>query len=339
MPISPTDDDWLAATARLAARGRPLSRPNPAVGCLIVSQGRIVGRGWTQPGGRPHAEATALAEAGARTRDATVYVTLEPCAHASARGPTCAELLAEAAPARVVVGAADPDPRTAGAGLARLRAAGIKADVMPCAAAAASLRGYHAMRTLGRPHVTLKLAVSADGFISPGHGETRWLTSMAARAHVHAHRAFADAILVGGATWRTDSPRLDVRLRGLAERSPRRLVLTQRDLPPGVTPLRAPRDIFALDGVQYLYLEGGASAAAVFMAERLVDRLEIYRAPVMLGAGIAAPDEIAPLSLADAEARWHLAERRMLGPDSFEAWDCVQSDRHEGWESACSPES
>lgn len=315
----------MAAAARLAARGRPLSRPNPAVGCLIVRHGRVVGRGWTQSGGRPHAEAMALAQAGAAARGATVYVTLEPCAHRSQRGPACADLLAGAAPARVVVGVEDPDPRTRGQGLVRLREAGIEADRLDCAAARASLAGYLTRHALGRPHVTLKLAVSADHFISPGHGETRWLTSRAARAHVHAQRARADAILVGGATWRTDSPRLDVRLPGLENRSPRRVVLSRRAVPDGVSAIRSPSEIAALDGVQYLYLEGGAAAASAFLAEGLVDRLELYRAPVTLETGVPAPEEIAPSSLAAAGGGWHLAGRRQLGPDSFEAWD--RSDR------------
>jgi len=321
LPPKPSDADWLAAAARLAARGRPLSRPNPAVGCLVVNEGRLVGRGWTQAGGRPHAEAIALAQAGAAARGGTVYVTLEPCAHPSPRGPSCTDLLVAAAPSRVVVGIEDPDPRTAGAGIARLRAAGITAVTHPCAAASTSLAGYLSERTRGRPHVTLKLAVSADGFISPGHGETRWLTSMAARAHVHARRAQADAILVGGATWRTDSPRLDVRLPGLADRSPRRVVLTRGAVPDGVTAIRAPGEIATLEHVQYLYCEGGSAVATAFLAERLIDRIELYRAPVVLGAGIPAPEEIARAALAAPGGGWHLAGRRQLGSDSFEAWD------------------
>lgn len=330
MPASPSDGDWLAAAARLAARGRPLSRPNPAVGCLIVKHGRVIGRGWTQPGGRPHAEAIALAQAGEDARGATVYVTLEPCAHASERGPACADLLTRAAPARVVVGVEDPDPRTAGAGIARLAAHGIDSAVLPSAAARASLAGYLMQHREGRPHVTLKLALSDDGFISPGHGETRWLTSLAARAHVHAHRAQADAIIVGGATWRTDSPRLDVRLAGLEGRSPRRLVLTRGPVPEGVTAIGSPRDIAALADVQYLYLEGGTGAAASFLAEDMVDRIELYRAPVTLGAGIRAPEEIPPSSLAAAIGHWHLAGQRQLGPDRFEAWDRTETDQLEG---------
>jgi diaminohydroxyphosphoribosylaminopyrimidine deaminase/5-amino-6-(5-phosphoribosylamino)uracil reductase len=136
------DQDWLDAAAAIAARGRPLSRPNPAVGAVIVRDGRVVGRGWTQPGGRPHAEAMALAEAGTAARGATLYVTLEPCAHASARGPSCTSLVLASGLARVVVGCEDPDPRTAGNGMAALRQAGIAVDLLSSPAARTSLEGY-----------------------------------------------------------------------------------------------------------------------------------------------------------------------------------------------------
>ena len=142
MKPAASDARWLAAAARLASRGRPLSRPNPSVGCLIVKDGRVVGRGWTQAGGRPHAEAAALAQAGEAARGATAYVTLEPCAHQSPRGPACSTLLAEAKIARVVIGAQDPDPRTAGAGIERLRAAGIEVALLPLPAVQHSLEGY-----------------------------------------------------------------------------------------------------------------------------------------------------------------------------------------------------
>ena len=157
-----SDADWLAVAARLAERARPLSRPNPSVGCIVVKDGVVVGRGWTQPGGRPHAEAMALSMAGDRARVADVYVTLEPCAHRSERGPACADLLAAAKPARVIVGVEDPDPRTAGEGIGRLRDAAIDARLMPSREAEDGLAGYLTRARLGRPHVTLKLAMSLD---------------------------------------------------------------------------------------------------------------------------------------------------------------------------------
>src|SRR5690606_38902930 len=163
--VSERDDArWLAAAACLGERARPLSRPNPAVGALVVRDGIVIGRGWTQRAGRPHAEAVALAQAGEAARGATLYVTLEPCAHRSQRGPACADLVVEAGIARAVIGVADPDPRTAGHGVERLRTQGIAARVADDEICRAGLAGYLARRTLGRPFVTLKLAVTADGF-------------------------------------------------------------------------------------------------------------------------------------------------------------------------------
>ncbi|MBD3730663.1 MAG: bifunctional diaminohydroxyphosphoribosylaminopyrimidine deaminase/5-amino-6-(5-phosphoribosylamino)uracil reductase RibD [Sphingomonadales bacterium] len=321
LQTGPSDADWLAAAAALAARGRPLSRPNPAVGCLIVANGKVVARGWTQPTGRPHAEAMALAAAGDAARGATAYVTLEPCAHQSERGPACAELLVQAGLAEVVIGVGDPDPRTAGAGIARLRAAGIAVRMLDSAACETSLAGYLVQRRQGRPHVTLKLAMSLDGQIALANGESKWITGEAARAHVHARRAQSDAILVGGGTWRKDRPRLDVRLPGLEGRSPRRLVLTRGVAPSGVKVINDPQQIARLDDVQYLYVEGGAQAASAFLAADLVDRLEIYRAPILIGAGRSAVADLGLAELASAHQRWHLAERRQLGSDCYEAYE------------------
>jgi diaminohydroxyphosphoribosylaminopyrimidine deaminase / 5-amino-6-(5-phosphoribosylamino)uracil reductase len=316
----PADDDarWLAAAAALAERGRPLSRPNPAVGALLVTDGRVVGRGWTQPGGRPHAEAMALAEAGPLAHGATCYVTLEPCAHASARGPACADLLVAAGVARVVAGVADPDPRTAGRGKARLRVAGIAAESLGDAPSAASLAGYLAHAALGRPHVTLKLATSMDGCIALADGTSRWITGPAARAHAHRERARADAILVGGGTLRADAPKLDVRLPGLEGRGPQRLVLTRQGVPDGWTALPDPAAICDLTDVQYLFVEGGAAAAAAFLRADLVDRLLLYRAPVLLGGGLPALGDLGLAGLWQAHDRWVLADRRQFAPDTLE---------------------
>lgn len=320
MPTAPNDLRWLAAAARLALRGRPLSRPNPAVGALVVRGDVVLGRGWTQAGGRPHAEAMALAQAGDKARGTTVYVTLEPCAHQSARGPACADLLAAAAPARIVVGVQDPDPRTAGQGMARLRAAGIDVIQDDCAACRDSLAGYLVQRRQGRPHVTLKLALSLDGGISTASGESRWITGPAARAHVHSRRALADAIVVGGATWRVDQPALDVRLPGLEARSPQRLVVSHAAVD-GAETLSSPAAIHDLAEVQYLYLEGGGGAAAAFLAEDLVDRLELYRAPILLGGARPGLADLGLTSLDEAHGRWRLVERRQLGSDMFEAYE------------------
>lgn len=312
----------MAAAARLAARARPLARPNPGVAALVVSgQGKVIGRGWTQPGGRPHAEPMALAGLAPKAlRGATLYVTLEPCAHVSERGPACADVIAAARPARVVIGQHDPDPRTAGKGIARLEAAGIAVSLLDDAASAASLAGFLARQRLVRPWVTLKLALSLDGCIALADGTSRWITGEAARAHVHAQRARHDAILVGGGTWRTDRPRLDVRLPGLEARSPQRVVLTRGAAPEGVTAIAAPDDIARLDGVLHLYVEGGAATAGAFLAADLVDELHLYRAPILIGNGLRGLGDIALGELAAGHGRWCPGERRQLGKDSFEAY-------------------
>lgn len=314
------DSDWLDAAAALAARGRPLSRPNPAVGAIIVRNGRVVGRGFTQPGGRPHAEAIALAQAGDAARGATLYVTLEPCAHQSVRGPSCSSLVCASGLARVVVGCSDPDSRTAGQGMAMLRAAGIMVDLIPSPAARASLAGYLARTTLGRPHVTLKLATSLDGCIAMADGTSQWITGPQARAHVHIERACVDAILVGGGTLRADSPRLDVRLPGLAHRSPERWVLTHGAAPVG---WRAVADIAApgaFGDVQSLFVEGGAGAAATFLAADMVDRILLYRAPIVIGGGRAGIGDIGLATLGAAHGRWRLDARRLLGSDTLDVY-------------------
>jgi diaminohydroxyphosphoribosylaminopyrimidine deaminase/5-amino-6-(5-phosphoribosylamino)uracil reductase len=310
------DARWLTAAACLAERARPMSRPNPAVAALIVKDGVVVGRGWTGAGGRPHAEAVALGQADEAARGATLYVTLEPCAHRSERGPACAGLLIDAAIGRAVVGVQDPDPRTAGGGLARLETAGIEVSLADNAACRESLAGYLMRAREGRPFVTLKLAMTADGFIARQDGTSQWITGEAARAHAHRERARSDAILVGGATLRTDAPRLDVRLPGLEARSPRRFVLTGSAAPEGWTRLPDPAAIAGIDA-QYLLVEGGAQVADTFLAAGLVDRLLLYRAPVEFGEGIAAFRDPGP---AGVPAGWHLADRRRLGSDTLEVY-------------------
>jgi len=316
-----TDDArWLAAAASLAARARPLSRPNPAVGAVLVKAGRVIGRGWTQPGGRPHAEAVALEQAGEAAHGATLYVTLEPCAHQSPRGPDCAGLVAASDVTRVVIGCEDPDPRTAGAGIARLRAAGIKASLLPCPEARGSLSGYLMQRQRGRPEVTLKLALSLDGAIATASGESQWITGEASRAHAHAMRAKMDAILVGGGTLRADSPRLDVRLPGLEARSPQRWVLTRGEAPPGWQALAAPEAVSGMTEVQYLLVEGGAQTAAAFLRAGLVDRLMIYRAPIVIGGGQPGVADLGLASLAAAHGQWQEDAVLRLGSDRLEVY-------------------
>ena len=311
------DARWLAGTAALAERARPLSRPNPAVGAIVVKNGIVHGRGWTQPGGRPHAEAVALAQAGDAAAGATLYVTLEPCAHASERGPACADLAASAALARVVVGFADPDRRTAGEGLARLRAAGAEVVLANDAACRASLAGYLSRAATGLPHVTLKLAVTADGFVARSDGTSKWITGEAARAHAHRERARADAILVGGGTLRADAPRLDVRLPGLEARSPDKWLLSRGEAPPGWTAIPEPLSIRGR-GAQYLLVEGGAAAAAALLDANLVDRLLVYRAPTTFAKGIPAFRDPGP---GGVPFGWQRIDRRELGSDTLEVYE------------------
>ena len=315
------DARWLAAAAGLAARARPMSRPNPAVGAIIVKSGNVVGQGWTASGGRPHAEAAALEMAGPEATGATLYVTLEPCAHQSMRGPACADLVAASGLTRVVIGCADPDPRTAGSGIQRLRDAGLQVDTVHSSEARASLEGYLVRHRLGRPHVTLKLATSLDGDIALASGESRWITGAEARAHCHAMRARADAILIGGGTLRADNPRLDVRLDGLESRSPQRWVLTRGSPPDGWRALNSPEQVSGMTDVQYLFVEGGAGAAAAFLTAGLVDRLLIYRAPIVIGGGRPCIGDIGLASLERAHGQWRLADQRRLGSDTLDVYE------------------
>lgn len=210
----------------LARRGLGRVWPNPAVGCVIVAPrknddgGRVLGRGWTQTGGRPHAETEALVQAGTAAKGATAYVTLEPCAH-HGKTPPCADALAKAGVARVVVAVADRDPRTAGKGIAALRAAKIHLTENVLAAEASELNAGFFMRLAqGRPLVTLKLATSLDGRIATASGESQWITGERARARAHLMRAEHDAILIGAGTAIADDPLLTCRLPGMAHRSP-----------------------------------------------------------------------------------------------------------------------
>lgn len=315
------DRRYMTAAIALSRRGRGLSTPNPNVGCLIVRDDRIVGRGWTQKGGRPHAEAQALEQAMDRARGATAYVTLEPCFHLSPRGPRCADLMVRAGIARVVIALRDPDPRTNGQGAQYLRDHGIVVDMGDMAAQATeAMAGFCLRQTLGRPHVTLKLGLSLDGRIALPDGTSRWITGPAARAHAHVERAIHDAILVGGGTLRADVPRLDVRLPGLEGRSPRRLLLSHGAAPDGWDRLAAPQDIAALANVDHLLVEGGAATAAAFLHADLVDRLLLYRAPILIGDGLPAIASLGLHDLAEAHGRWRLADSRLLGPDRLEVY-------------------
>ena len=225
------DQRFMRLALGLAARKLGNVWPNPAVGCVLVRNGRIVGRGWTREGGRPHAETVALSQAGGLARGATAYVTLEPCSH-HGKTPPCAEALVQAGVARAVVAIQDPDPRVNGHGIRILRDAGIDVTTGVLAAEAEALNfGFLTRIRDGRPMVTLKLATSFDGRIATATGESRWITGPEARRQAHAMRACHDAVLVGAGTARTDDPSLSVRGLGI-RRQPVRVVLSRHlDLP------------------------------------------------------------------------------------------------------------
>jgi diaminohydroxyphosphoribosylaminopyrimidine deaminase/5-amino-6-(5-phosphoribosylamino)uracil reductase len=311
---------WMGAALALASRGIGTTFPNPSVGCVIVNYGRVVGRGWTQAGGRPHAEAVALSQAGEAARGATAYVTLEPCAHVSPRGASCADSLIAAGVARVVIAAHDPDPRTDGDGVARLRAAGVEVTTgVRDAEAEQQLAGFLTRLKLGRPHVTLKLAVSLDGAIAMADGRSQWITGERARAAAHLERARADLIIVGRGTWDADAPKLDVRLPGLGARSPRIGVVGRGNgLPAHVTHFP---DLAALsaDPALCVLVEGGMGLAASLLAADLVDTLILMRAPILIGAGRTLGD-IGLADLAHAHGRWAAGPAMTLGPDRIERY-------------------
>ena len=312
-----------AITLGEGARGR--TAPNPNVGCIIVADGEIVGRGATAPGGRPHAEAVALDEAGPRARGATLYTTLEPCAHPSERGPTCSASIAESGIVRVVAAIEDSDPRTAGLGFRALRKAGVKVKpgVEPDGARA-SMAGYFTRLALGRPRITLKLALSIDGKVALPSGESKWISGEDARAHVHLERAHSDMILVGRGTYLADRPRLDVRLPGLEQWSPRRALLSRGAAVPGWEMLRSPQDVHRLHDVNDLLVEGGSATATAFLAEDLVDRILIYRAPILVGEGKSSFGYIGLDAIADAHGRWRAVDPRPLGIDRLEVYERVR---------------
>ena len=229
--MNQSDDSYMRAALGLGRRGMGQTWPNPAVGCVIVNAGRIVGRGFTQAGGRPHAETVALAQAGAQARGATAYVTLEPCAH-QGQTPPCASALIEAGIARVVAPFEDNDARVSGRGFEMLRAAGIEVVLGVCTQEAArDHAGFMKLQTVGRPFVTLKLASSFDGRIATATGESQWITGAAARADVHRLRACHDAVMVGGGTARADDPMLTVRGHGDVRQPVRVIVSRHLDLP------------------------------------------------------------------------------------------------------------
>jgi len=320
------DTRFMAEAVRLGEDARGRSAPNPNVGCVIVSaRGDVVGRGATAVGGRPHAEAVALQQSGKNSTGSTVYVTLEPCAHESQRGPACLDLLLKAKPSRVVIALKDPDPRTSGKAIRKLRDSGIEVKLgVGRKQAADSLSGWLTRLELGRPRITLKLALSIDGKIALPSGESKWITGDDARKHVHLERAHSDMILVGRGTYQADAPKLDVRLPGLEDWSPRRALLTRGEAVDGWEILRNPEDVYRLHDVNDLLVEGGSATATAFLSAGLVDRILIYRAPIIVGEGKSSFGYVGLDAIADAHGHWAPRDGKRLGVDRLEVYERVR---------------
>jgi diaminohydroxyphosphoribosylaminopyrimidine deaminase / 5-amino-6-(5-phosphoribosylamino)uracil reductase len=283
-----TELAWLERALELAERGRGTTAPNPVVGAVLVTDGELVGEGWHERAGGSHAEIVALEAAGERARGATLYVTLEPCAH-HGRTPPCADALVEAGVARVVAAVGDPNPATNGAGFDRLRAAGVEVELPGGELewrARVQNEAFRVWVAERRPLVVYKTAVTLDGRVTvPG---ARWVTGEESRRRVHELRAQVDAVAVGMGTVRADDPALTARDVG-AQRQPRRLAFGQGPLPEGSElellsgPLEAELERLAAEGVQSLLLEGGPTLATAFVAAGLVDKLLVFVAPTLAG--------------------------------------------------------
>lgn len=271
----------------LAERGRGRTRDHPLVGAVVVREGEVVGEGWYEYEGVRHAEVIALQQAGDAARGATLYVTLEPCSH-HGRTPPCADAVIAAGVARVVVGARDPNPLVDGRGLEQIRAAGIEVELLDDLGARRQNEAWRVWKSLDRPFVTYKAAVTLDGRVAvPGR---RWVSGEESRRRVHELRAATDAIAVGMGTVRADAPRLDARDVG-AVTQPRRLVFGRGPLPEGselelrTGPLDEELRELATEGVQSLLLEGGPTLATAFITAGLVDKVLLFVAPVLGGDG------------------------------------------------------
>ena len=348
-----TDTRFMALALMLGRRGLGRVWPNPAVGCVLVRDGIVLGRGRTADGGRPHAEVVALVQAG-DARFATAYVTLEPCAHTGQTGP-CAQALIDAGVSRVVVATTDPDQRVSGQGIAMLRAAGVQVDVGICSMQAdADHAGFFSRIMQKRPFVTLKIASSLDGRIATTTGESQWITGPDARRAVHMMRARHDAVMVGGGTVRADGPTLTVRGLGVS-RQPVRVIVSSAALvapnlqasaanvpvwqchgpdvavPDWVTGIACPALSGAVDltaamtalsdrGITRVFCEGGGALAASLLSAELVDDLVVFHAGCVIGHdGTPSLAGLGVQALADSP-RFDLAEVRSVGSDIMHRW-------------------
>ncbi len=329
---------------RLAEQGLGQVWPNPAVGCVLVKGNRVIGLGRTQKGGRPHAETQALAMAGQDAQGATLYVTLEPCAH-HGKTPPCAEAIVAAGVTDVVIACSDPDPRVNGLGIRILKEAGIHVTLGMGEKEGLEInRGFFSRIQRKRPWVTLKVATTADGFIAPSANATsnpgtstarhsdkaakapHWITGEAARAHGHGLRAQHDAILTGSGTVLADDPSLTCRLPGMEERSPLRVLLDRRGRVPASAKMfhDGGPEVWRLDpalkdshevlahlaerGITRLLIEAGSALNGVFLHAGLIDEIYWYRAPVIFGTGL-------PAFGGESDWRGHIIHERPLGID------------------------
>ncbi|MCX7673525.1 MAG: bifunctional diaminohydroxyphosphoribosylaminopyrimidine deaminase/5-amino-6-(5-phosphoribosylamino)uracil reductase RibD [Thiobacillaceae bacterium] len=353
-PFSADDHAWMAAALRLAERGLYTTTPNPRVGCVIVKDGRLVGAGWHQQAGGPHAEIHALRQAGAAAHGATVYVTLEPCSH-HGRTPPCAEALIDAGVTRVVAAMRDPNPQVAGRGIELLTLAGIRAEVGLMQEEAIALNpGFVSRMTRGRPWVRVKTAASLDGKTALLDGRSQWITGEAARRDGHRWRARACAILTGVGTVLADDPQMNVRHVDTT-RQPLKVILDSRlRTPPaarilqgadtlivcqqadparledllarGATVLELPgpegrpdlallMEVLAQRGVNELHVEAGATVNGALLAAGLIDEWLAYIAPVTLGHAARGLFEGPPLADMSARRQWRVMEINLVGED------------------------
>ena len=289
----------LERAIELAERGRVTTRPNPVVGAVVVAGDEVVGEGWHERKGGPHAEVVALQAAGGRARGATLYVTMEPCAHHGST-PPCTDAVLRAGVAKVVAGSLDPNPEATG-GLDVLAAAGVEVEHADSFEARAQNEAWRTWVVKGRPFVTLKLGVTLDGRVAvPG---SRWVTGEESRLRVHELRAASDAVAVGMGTVRADNPKLDARGVDVVEQ-PRRLAFGSGPLPAGSElellsgPVEDELRALGEGGVQSLLLEGGPTLATAFLERDLVDRLLVFVAPTIAGDGPLLLDSLArPIEL------------------------------------------
>ena len=355
------DSQWMRGALMLAQRGDGLTAPNPAVGCVLVKDGNLIGRGTTARGGRPHAEPQAIASAGGEANGSTAYVTLEPCAH-HGKTPPCAETLVKAGVARVVIGLTDPDERVSGQGIKILEKAGIPTTQGVLAdAITRQLAGYLMTRTEARPYVSAKIATTLDGRIALKNGHSQWITSALAKRYTHDLRSRHDAILTGMGTIRKDDPLLTCRLEGVTHQ-PLRVVMASKPRLDGKYKLaksakqhpvlvfygskkgasatsstinyrliksdktgrpcpRQALSILAKQGMTNILLEAGGTLLASFFEAGLIDRLIWLRAGMIIGGD--GRDAVGALGLTDLEAGrgFRLYEQRVLGQDTLEIWE------------------